>query len=463
MTRALLASRVFDVPLLIERCAAESIVSFLADSGHEGFNVEPVMSIEQRVSQARPERSVAYYEEHGGVAVVPIVGELSHRATVMGSMSGSVGYAGLQSRLLDLADSGKVRGMILDMDTPGGEAGGIKELSDALQEISLRMPVWAIANHLMASAGYWIGSGTDRVIATPYARVGSIGVVSMHVDVSKAADKKGMVMTFVHAGARKVDGNPYAPLSPQARASMTAHVEELYGQFVDHVASSRRMDEKAVRGTEARVYGAKEALDLGLVDDISTLSEALGGMKEAIEARRRVAIKGFTMSKTYEDGLSEGKAVGITQGRTEAASDHATALAAAIANTTSSVTLTAGKAERDRISGIINHEEAKGRETMASHLAFQTAMSVEDASGLLKVAAKDTKAAAVVPPKGAKTNTTAENVLDHLRTSSPRIASQDEDPAADSEEARKEELRGMTGRMNSARRPRTHQIAGSTR
>lgn len=180
MKRALLASRFFDCPLLIDRSAAEAMVTALADD----FSVEPMMDSRNLESMARPERQTALYEDQDGVAVVPIVGELAHRATAINSMSGSVGYAGMQTHLLKLSENPKVAGILLDMDTPGGEVGGLAELSEAIAEISQKMPVWAIANSMMASAGYWIGSTVDRVIATPYAKVGSIGVVAMHIDIS---------------------------------------------------------------------------------------------------------------------------------------------------------------------------------------------------------------------------------------------------------------------------------------
>jgi capsid assembly protease len=447
MVRPLLASRIFDVPLLIERNAAEAVVSALAGE----LEVMPPLMAE---ALPRPQRKAAIYEDQGGVAVVPIVGELAHRAMPMEAMSGVVGYASLQNQLLALADDPRVRGILLDLDTPGGEVGGISELSDAISEISGKMPVWALANSTMASAGYWIGSATDRVIATPYARVGSIGVVMMHVDISKAVAKKGLVTTFVHAGKHKIDGNAFEPLSESALASMVTSVQDVYGQFVEQVAKGRGMDEQAVRDTEAAVYGAKQALEIGLVDDISTLSKTIGGMRSAIETRRRAMFQGMSM-KTYEDGITEGKALGFSEGRAEGlkgASDASTKAA-------QEASLAAGKAERDRISAIMNSDEAKGRETLATYLAFSTDLKPADAEAMLKASPK---AAAQEPkPKPAPKNgpnATADSIIEHLRATSPAVAGQDDDGPVTDEEKRREEIRMVAARASGRRPPQlTHQ------
>ena len=434
MKRALLASRFFDCPLLIDRSTAEAMVTALADD----FEVEPMVDAQALESMARPERQTAIYEEQDGVAVVPIVGELAHRATAINSMSGSVGYAGMQTHLLKLAENPKVAGILLDMDRPGGEVGGLSELSDAIVQIGKEMPIWAIANSMMASAGYWLGSSTDRVLATPYSKVGSIGVVAMHVDISKALAKRGIVTTFVHAGKHKIDGNAFMPLSASARGQIASAVSDIYDQFVEHVGINRNMDPMMVRDTEARVYGSREALEVGLIDDISTLSQAIAGMQEAIKDRRRTFIASAIM-KTYEDGLTEGKAIGLQEGIATGTKNAAAGNDKAVGD----ARLAAGKAERDRIGAIMNSAEAKGREALASHLAFATEMPAEAAEAILKASPKDaTKAPKPVPQSDA--SKTAESILAAMRANSPNVQG-DDDSAFSDEERRREEIRGNLG------------------
>lgn len=449
MKRALLASRFFDCPLLIERGAAEAMVSALADD----FDIEPVIDARSLESFARPEREPAFYEDQGGIAVVPIVGELAHRATALNSMSGSVGYAGMQTRLLKLADDPRVGGILLDLDTPGGEVGGLAELVEAVQAISEDKPIWAIANSAMNSAGYWLGSAADRVLATPYARVGSIGVVALHVDISKALAKKGIVTTFVHAGKHKVDGNAFEPLSATAKKTIATSIGEIYDQFVGHVASARRLDEADVRDTEARVYSSREALEIGLIDDISTLSKAITGMRGAIEDRRRAFIQGNSpMAKTYEDGLTEGKALGLAEG-----------IATGTANANkANETLNAqarsegASGERVRIGKIVNSEEAKGRETLASHLAFETDLAPDAAEKMLKASPK---AASKVPKVQAQTgpNAVAESILESIRDHQPNVGGDDHGQGASAEEQRIMEIRANLGGRYRRQQPQIQQ------
>lgn len=431
MNRALLAKRVFDVPLLVDQHTAEAIVSALA----EDFAVEPLLAQSELQALYRPNRETAIYHDKGGIAVVPIVGELAHRATPQSALSGVRGYNAIQNHLLEIADDPRVQAMLLDIDSGGGEVGGLSELADTIAELGNKMPVWAISNSLMASAAYWLGSSADRVIATPFARVGSIGVVAMHADLSKAAEKKGVVMTFVHAGKHKIDGNAFEPLSRAAKATMVSMVEEVYGQFTEHVAMTRRMSVQDVRDTEARVYSAKEALDVGLVDGISTLGKTIAGLQGAIEERRKAQIRGLTM-KTYEDGLNEGRSQGLNEGR-QAASSESQAQAQAAAQTAAQA---AAKAERDRVRAITTSPEAKGREQLAEHLAYSTEMSPADAEAMLKVAPR---IEAQKPGKTAKPSAadqTGAQILEHLRATSPEITHVESEDRASEPTARVNEI-----------------------
>lgn len=455
MKRALLASRFFDCPLLIERGTAEAMVTAFA----EDFDVEPLIQTLDRSSLARPERSPAFYEEQGGVAVFPVIGELAHRATALNSMSGSVGYAGMQTQLLKLAEDPRVGGILLDMDTPGGEVGGLSELADAIMDISTQKPIWAIANSAMNSAGYWMGSAADRVLATPYARVGSIGVVAMHIDASKMLAKRGIVTTFIHAGKHKVDGNSFEPLSRDAKRNIVASIGEIYDQFVGQVAKARNLDEDTVRNTEARVYSSREALEIGLIDDISTLSKAIVGMQGAIEDRRRTFIQGNRSMRTYEDGLTEGKALGLAEGiatgTANATKANETAIGAAV--------VTAKKDERTRVGAIIGSEEAKGRETLASYLAFETDLDPAAADKMLKASPKAVAKTAKTPPAPPPTdaNLVANSILESIRDHQPHVGGDDHNAdGATAEEQRVIEIRANLGGRFKRQRPDPRQIQG---
>ncbi len=114
-------------------------------------------------------------------------------------------------------DIGRV---ILDVDSPGGQVGGVEELAREIYQARGQKPVTAIANGLAASAAYWIATAADEFVVTPSGQVGSIGVFGMHQDVSAALEKDGVKVTMVSAGKYKTEGNPFEPLTDEARAAM---------------------------------------------------------------------------------------------------------------------------------------------------------------------------------------------------------------------------------------------------
>ncbi|RRC34444.1 S49 family peptidase, partial [Escherichia coli] len=145
-----------------------------------------------------------------------------------------------------------------------------------------------------------------------------------HVDVSKQVEKKGVVVSFIYAGDHKIDGNPFAALSDEVRASIQTSVDRLYGEFVSAVASNRDLDEKAVRATQARVYGPEEAYELGLVDGVGGLGSVLAAFTDHLN-RPSVGYTphGDSMSKELiydQAALDRAQAAGVATGKAESAS-----------------------------------------------------------------------------------------------------------------------------------------------
>src|SRR4029078_2934878 len=147
-------------------------------------------------------------------------------------------------------------GVILDVDSSGGEVGGLFDLVEQIgaTKAASQKPLWAVANEGALSAAYAIASTADRLYVTRAGEVGSIGVVAVHVDESGADAKAGLAWTFVFAGDHKVDGNPHEPLSERARSTIRVDVDRLYSQFCALVAANRGLSQAQVRGTEAAIF-----------------------------------------------------------------------------------------------------------------------------------------------------------------------------------------------------------------
>ncbi len=149
-------------------------------------------------------------------------------------------------------------------------------------------------NALAASAAYWLAASCDEIVSTPSGQVGSIGIITAHLDTSKADDAEGVTKTVISAGKYKAEGN--GPLTEDARAAIQARVDEAYGVMVSDIARGRGVKAAEVQNGfgEGRVVSAQQAKDLGMIDRIATMDETVsrlvgrkvgvGGMRAEAEA-----------------------------------------------------------------------------------------------------------------------------------------------------------------------------------
>jgi signal peptide peptidase SppA len=165
--------------------------------------------------------------------------------------------------------------IVLDVDSPGGEAAGNFELCREIMEARETKPILAVVDSVAASGGYSIIACCTRSYAIPSARIGSIGVYRMHIDISKMMEAEGVKITFAKAGDHKTDGNPYEPLSDSVKKEWEEAAGKTWDDFIAVVAEGRGLSPAEVRNTQARVYRADEALALGLIDAVKTTSEAV--------------------------------------------------------------------------------------------------------------------------------------------------------------------------------------------
>ncbi|MBW6399989.1 S49 family peptidase [Roseomonas sp. HJA6] len=280
-----LAGRIFNRPLMVEPLELDAMMAPLrARLGVQGnapsveLVVAPRAMDQEDEAAARRDRR-PYLVTAEGVAIVPVLGVLVARAgQVTPDCTELRSYAAIERDvMMALRDPG-VRGIVYDGDTPGGEAANVMELSARLRALRGTKPIIAVANTGAYSAGYALLSAADRILLPPSGGVGSIGVVSLHVDRSEEDARKGHRYTWIAAGARKLDGNPHAPLTDDAAAVIQAEVTRLYGLFTETVAANRKAAgmtvAKAVK-TEAGLFFGEDAIRAGLADEIGGLAEAI--------------------------------------------------------------------------------------------------------------------------------------------------------------------------------------------
>lgn len=244
-------------------------------------------------------RRTAHLGRQGRIHVLGLHGTISQR---VGLLTGSGGTSTDEfGREFDqaLADP-DVKAILIDVDSPGGSVFGVHELSQKIYESRGKKPIVAIANSEAYSAAYYVASAADELWVTPTGMVGSIGVLSMHVDWSKSNEQQGIGVTYIHAGKYKVEGNSDSPLDKEARAEMQRHVDRYYRMFVESVGRNRGTTPERVEGEfgQGRIVGVQEAVSRGMVHSVGTIRDAtnrLGrsstGSPRLSFLRRRMALR----------------------------------------------------------------------------------------------------------------------------------------------------------------------------
>jgi len=300
-----LASRVFNTPLMIDQKKLAAILAVLAPRlGLEPPAVEAALLAEQRSRGP-------YAVTEAGIAVIDVSGSLVNRASGMDAQSGLTSYEQLGNEILDAATDPQVRGILLRLDSYGGEVNGAWDVAGLIEEAAQMKPVWASVDDWALSAGYLLASAADSIWITRTGGVGSVGIIAMHLDQSGFDAANGLRYTTIFAGSRKNDFNPHEPLSTEARDVLTAEVNRLYGMFVDAVARRRGLSADDVRSTEAGTFYGEEGIAQGFADRLGTFRDALTAMTEWL-SKPKFTKGGTTVSEAIKEGTVQAATLRVT-------------------------------------------------------------------------------------------------------------------------------------------------------
>lgn len=319
MHHAQIAQRAFNTPLMVDPAKALAFLSGLGPriAGQEitfqGLEVEAAdqtaASLPARASlfgndlaQRHQRNGTQPFAVVEGIAVIEIAGTLVHRGAWIGQSSGLTSYEGIAAQLqAALADPG-VRGIALDIDSFGGEVAGAFDLADRIRAARAQKPVHAFVAEHALSAGYVLASQADRIILPRTGAVGSIGVVALHTDMSGALDQKGIAVTLIHAGAHKVDANPYQPLPEAVHDQMQRELEVVRFLFAETVAAGRgdRLTHAVALATEAAMFRGVDAIAAGLADELADPVTAFHAFAAAPRGNSSSNRKGPQMTTTPE-------------------------------------------------------------------------------------------------------------------------------------------------------------------
>lgn len=269
-----LAGRVFDTPLLIARAKLDTIMGVLM----------PRLRGEA-LPFAQGAVTASYDVTPEGIAVIPVFGTLVRRTVGLEAQSGLTSYASLGQQLAEAVADPRVKAILLDVDSPGGEAGGVFDLADQILAARKVKPIWALANEEAFSAAYAIAAAASKVYVSRTGGVGSIGVIAVHLDQSQAEADAGLKYTAIYAGARKNDLSPHEPLSDPARTTLQTEVDRVYEMFVATVARARGLAPDTVKATEAGLFFGADAVAAGLADKLGTFDDALADLHARLAPR----------------------------------------------------------------------------------------------------------------------------------------------------------------------------------
>ncbi|MSM75402.1 S49 family peptidase [Escherichia coli] len=344
----------FNEPLLLEPAYARVFFCALGrEMGAASLSVPqqqvqldaPGMLAETDEYMAGGKRPARVYRVVNGIAVLPVSGTLVHRLGGMRPFSGMTGYDGIVACLQQAMADSQVRGILLDIDSPGGQAAGAFDCADMIYRLRQQKPVWALCNDTACSAAMLLASACSRRLVTQTSRIGSIGVMMSHVSYAGHLAQAGVDITLIYAGAHKVDGNQFEALPAEVRQDMQQRIDAAHRMFAEKVAMYTGLSVDAVTGTEAAVFEGQSGIEAGLADELINASDAISVMATALNSN----VRGGTMPQL-------------------------TATEAAVQ-------------ENQRVMGILTCQEAKGREQLATMLAGQQGMSVEQARAILAAAA----------------------------------------------------------------------------
>ena len=290
------------------------------------------------------------YNVHGGnVAVIPLHGSLINRFN--SSWTFLTGYKFIRNAINMALEDSEIETIVLDVNSNGGEVCGCFEIANFIKEAKNAKPIHAVVDGGCYSAAYAIASACSTITTTPSSGVGSIGVVAVHASYEKMLDNEGIAVTIIQAGDKKTDGTPYKNLTDSAKTDIQQRVNDNYAEFTALVANNRNLSVDDVIKTQAACYTAKDAMELGLIDAVA-----------------------MSVDETISDFINQPEKGQSTMTKEVQKAD-------------------AGADERKRIQTIMGAAAScAGVKNLANHLAFNTALSAEEATAILEASKADYEA-----------------------------------------------------------------------
>lgn len=302
-----------------------------------------------------------------GTLVIPIKGYMAHDFGYQ-IYDWVTGYTYIQKAFERGMADPMVKRIAMMVNSGGGDVAGNFDLVDRIFAMRGQKPIHAFVNEHSYSAAFSIATAAEKVYLPRTGGVGSVGVLTSHVNMSKALEKYGYEITLIHAGEHKVDGNPYEALPAPVKARIQKRIESMRQLFAETVARNLGMTVEAVLATEALTYSAADAIEVGFAHEIRPIDEALAAFSGELDPTEEEDTMELTpeQEKAVQERITAAQASAKAEGLKEGAA-----------------------AERTRIQGVLTSEAAQGRSGLANHIAMGTDMTVDAAVKMLEASPKE--------------------------------------------------------------------------
>lgn len=235
---------------------------------------QALAKIEVTPEVAERHRTSRTSRKEQSIGLLPIHGPIEARASIFGELLGMTSTEVLGYAFDAMVADDSVSAILMDIASPGGMVYGTPEFANKVFEARGKKPIIAVANPVAASGAYWIAAAADRVIASPTADVGSVGVIFHHVDDTEAEAQDGIKTTHIRSSGSpyKQDVSSGEPLTPEATEYLQERADKIYDQFVGDLAKFRGLSVDAVKENfgKGRLVDSQAAMRAGMIDRIDT-------------------------------------------------------------------------------------------------------------------------------------------------------------------------------------------------
>lgn len=261
------------------------------------------------------------------IALVTISGAISDGDGGGSLLSPMSSLQTVMQTLRTVKESNKYKAVIVRINSPGGTVGMSQEIYEELKAIRGKGKVVVVsAGDIMASGGYYIACGADKIVANPGSLVGSIGVIIESVSVEEGLKKLGIKPQVVKSGTHKDILNPMRDMTVEEQALLQAVIDDTFDQFVTAVSEGRKMDKKAVKElADGRVFTGRQAKEKGLVDQLGGYDEALALTKKLANLPDSAGVEDFNKPGLFQ-GLLGATTNQVVHGITKSISPYSTSI-----------------------------------------------------------------------------------------------------------------------------------------